>query len=119
MTVRVIANEVIVPHGTSKTSWWLRVADEWCSVRDVPGVLLTRVDAGPQRVWETLAELRVAPGAQLMRVRQTPEPEPARDPMSYLENARLTTRTRLERHYFTVDPDGKLRRSKAPEGLSS
>ncbi len=107
--VRLTAYEAVVPRGTERVSWLVHVDDSWMLARDVPDVVLTRLDAGPGMIWETEAELSLEPGSWLIQIRRRPRGDAFTDPLRYLENEVRRAREHVLRRYFVVGRRGELK----------
>jgi hypothetical protein len=108
--VELTALERVVLRGTERVTWWVHTEGRWCPVRKLPEVQLEARSTGPQVVWETRARLQLEPGTWLLRLTRSPHPQPARDPMQYLDREALRPRAKLTRHYFRVGVRGELRK---------
>lgn len=108
--IRLLAWESIAPRGTRKISWLVYLDHRWQSAKDYPGAVFERLDAAPGTVWQTAAELRVAPGTWLQRVESSPMPREHSDPMSYLRREVRGTRRTVSRTFYRVTRTGELRR---------
>ncbi|HEX2730484.1 MAG TPA: hypothetical protein VHM70_02730 [Polyangiaceae bacterium] len=113
--VRLLAHERIVARGTERTTWWVYIDEQWLPVRNHPEVVLEQLNAGPQVVWETAAELPLELGTWLLRVRYSPLHAPPRDPLGYLDREELRARQKEERSYFRVGPRGTLSAARGVE----
>lgn len=105
-----MAGEFIVPRGTTRTTWLAHDGNQWCLVRDLPGVVLTQQDPGPGVVWETLAECELPAGCWLSKIERRPRRDAFSDPMRYLEAEVRRAREQVRRQYFLVGSRGELRR---------
>lgn len=113
--VRLTAFEAIVARGTRRVSWQLHHEGRWINVRSVEGVKLTRQDPGPGLIWETHANLRLAPGSWLRRIETAPRAAAGpRDPFVYLQREVRLAQTRTHHTYYRVRGDGSLERRKEP-----
>jgi hypothetical protein len=113
--IELVARESVVAHGTERVSWWIFDGQHWISVRDYEGCTLTRANAGPGVVWETLASVSVPKRTWVMRVRSRPRTTEPLDPLRYLERGVLQQRLELRRTFFCVDEAGRLRPPAAGE----
>lgn len=121
LRVSLLADERTVPGGTATRSWRFFDGSEWRSIKDHPQATFTRIDCGPGLLWQTQAEVLVAPECWLMRVDRTPDRrnQPT-DPLDYLRRQVRLRRYATRQTFFRVAADGALRRApreQAPIGL--
>jgi len=108
VSVRLVANEEIVPRGTARKTWLVHSEGRWVSARDVAGAELTRIDPTPGVVWQTVAVVTVHVGTWLLCIRSRPISGAYRDPMRYLDQEVRRARAHVRRDYFRAGPHGKL-----------
>ena len=107
--IEVRDSESVVPRGTRRIDWSLRVNDGWVKACDAQGASVRSVDAPSGTVWERLITLELPTGARLLRVEVRPGAPVRRDALEYLTGNPKSPGT-LFKHVFRVTADGRLAR---------
>ena len=71
-TVELHEDEHIVPRGSARSTWHVKVKDAWVRAPDVPGARVTQLDPAPGSVWRRRIELELAAGTALLLTESSP-----------------------------------------------
>lgn len=109
--VTLVADERTVAGGTATTSWRYFDGVDWKSLKDHPDAAFTRLDCGPGMLWQTQAEVQMAPRTWVVRVDRSPNHRHRpTDPLEYLRRQVRLRQYATRRTYYQVASDGSLRR---------
>jgi hypothetical protein len=108
VSVALFDEETIVPHGTRRVVWFVRVAEAWVAPSAQPLAVVENRDAGAGTVWERSTIVDLPIGTELMRVETRPMPVRHADPLRYLVKEARHVRRETRRTYFHVDARGQL-----------
>jgi hypothetical protein len=112
-TVELTESEHVVPRGSARTKWFVRVRDGWTAAGAMPGARVEAVSPGPGMVWTRRIQLELARGTLLMQIVSAPQPV-RRTPLEFLESS-TTSRRRVLRTLHRVGRAGTLLRQPVPQ----
>jgi hypothetical protein len=114
--IRLTSFERVVPRGTQRVDWLVRVDGHWRNVADAP--LATQLDSGNRGsglIWQRLVEISAATGTWFQRIVTEPANTAARDPLSYLQREARGASRRVQRTYRCLLDDGSLNNASTEE----
>lgn len=104
--VELMEGEHVVPRGSARTHWLVRIRDGWVPAASVPGAHLESLDPEPGTVWTRRVLLQLPRGTLLLRVSSTPQLLD-RSPLGFLQAGTRAPR-RVTRTLHRVGRNGEL-----------
>jgi hypothetical protein len=115
-TVELTESEHIVPRGSERVHWLVRVRNGWTAAAAIPGARVESNQPEPGVVWSRRIELELARGTLLQRVCSSPR-SVERSPLAHLQSPFSTPR-RVLRTLHRVGGRGVLLREPSGSGRS-
>lgn len=111
--VALIEEEVVMPGGASKVSWFVRHHDGWVRARSHPSAKSERLERGSGVVWRTRVTLELARGSEVVRVEARPAPR-QKSALEHLTSGARGAAQKTLRRLYLVGPNGELVAEKEP-----